>query len=353
MTDSQSEQSSGLQVALLESSFEKVKPQADQFADQFYGNLFTANPEAKPLFASTDMAKQKKMLIGSLVFVVENLRKPHALEDALKGLGSRHVKYGALPEHYPLVGNAILTTFSQLLGDDWTAETRQAWIDAYGAITEIMLSGADYDQDDVQLKSPETSAADPQPEQSGGLQVELLESSFEKVKPQADQFADQFYDNLFTANPEAKPLFASTDMAKQKKQLVASLVFVVKNLREPEALEKALKGLGSRHVKYGALPEHYPLVGNAILTTFGQLLGDDWTAATRQAWIDAYGAITEIMLSGADYNQSDIQLQAPTASGGSVASLSSEPAPKGDISWPLFGGVFAGFGILVGLILLL
>ena len=140
-----------LQVEVLEQSFEQVKPKADDFVTSFYDNLFTANPEAKPLFASTDMAKQKKMLLNSLVLVVENLRKPDVLSDALKGLGARHVKYGALPEHYPLVGNALLKTFSDYLGESWTPDVKQAWVDAYGAITTLMLEGADYPSNVTQL----------------------------------------------------------------------------------------------------------------------------------------------------------------------------------------------------------
>ncbi|MEL6496459.1 MAG: globin family protein [Cyanobacteria bacterium J06623_7] len=141
------------------------------------------------------------------------------------------------------------------------------------------------------------------------LQVELLESSFEAVKPQANEFVDSFYENLFTAHPEAKPLFEHTNMASQKKMLLNSLVMVVENLRNPDALDKALRGLGARHVKYGALPEHYPLVGGALLTTFGQYLKEQWTSETKQAWTDAYGAISEIMLDGADYSQADIALK--------------------------------------------
>ena len=83
--------------------------------------------------------------------MIENLRKPGALTEALKGLGARHVKYGALPEHYPLVGNTLLKTFEQYLGQAWTVETKQAWVEAYGLITEVMLEGADYDQAAVQL----------------------------------------------------------------------------------------------------------------------------------------------------------------------------------------------------------
>ncbi|MGK7894105.1 MAG: globin domain-containing protein, partial [Xenococcus sp. (in: cyanobacteria)] len=83
-----------------------------------------------------------------------------ALDSALRGLGARHVKYGALPEHYPLVGSALLTTFKQYLGNMWTPEVKQAWVDAYGAISDIMLDGADYTQQEIALNPvsiPETS----------------------------------------------------------------------------------------------------------------------------------------------------------------------------------------------------
>lgn len=142
-----------LQIELLEQSFEKVKPQATEFIASFYDNLFTDYPAAKPLFVHTNMSEQGNKLLMSLVLVVENLRKPDVLSNSLKGLGARHVKYGALPAHYPLVGNTLLKTFEQYLGEDWTPETKQAWVDAYEAITEIMLDGADYSQVDVQLDS--------------------------------------------------------------------------------------------------------------------------------------------------------------------------------------------------------
>ncbi|MEM9538153.1 MAG: globin family protein [Cyanobacteria bacterium P01_E01_bin.42] len=328
-----------LQAEILEKSFENIKPQANEFVNSFYENLFSANPEAKPLFGHTDMAAQKKKLLGSLVLVVENLRKPDVLSDALKGLGARHVKYGALPEHYPLVGSALLTTFEQYLGEAWTEEVRQAWVEAYGAITELMLDGADYSAKEVILDS--SSEESP-------LAAELLETSFEKIKPQADEFVNSFYANLFTANPEAKPLFSHTDMAGQKKKLLASLVLVVENVRKPDVLTESLKGLGSRHVKYGALPEHYPLVGNALLATFEQYLGMDWTEEVKQAWVKAYGVITEIMLSGADYSAEEVALKKPT-----LPPQSQSFIIENEINLGLFVGIFVGAGVLVSLMLLL
>lgn len=132
------------------------------------------------------------------------------------------------------------------------------------------------------------------------LNVELLEQSFAQIKPRAEDFVASFYENLFAAHPEAKPLFAKTNMVEQRKHLLAALVLVVQNLRKPEVLGEALKTLGAKHVRYGTAPEHYPLVGQALLTTFEQYLQQDWTPEVKQAWTDAFGAIAPLMLKGAD-----------------------------------------------------
>ena len=186
------------------------------------------------------------------------------------------------------------------------------------------------------------------------LQVELLEQSFEAIKPQANEFVNSFYDNLFTANPEAKPLFKTTDMAEQKKKLLSSLVLVVENLRKPEVLDGALRGLGARHVKYGALPEHYPLVGSALLTTFGQYLKEEWTPEVKQAWVDAYGAISEIMLDGADYSQQEIALDpvamsetAPETSAATMVAPTAEINNKAGLFTIIGGDIMGLIAILL------
>jgi hemoglobin-like flavoprotein len=140
------------------------------------------------------------------------------------------------------------------------------------------------------------------------LNVELLESSFFPIKAQETKFTDYFYTQLLTDYPELKPLFAHTDMEKQGKQLFKSLVRVVENLRSPEELSNLLKGLGTRHVKYGVLPNHYPMVGGALLNTLATCLEDAWTPETEQAWTEAYTAITQLMLSGTEYPEETLNL---------------------------------------------
>ncbi len=86
-----------LNVPLLEQSFALIRPQAQAFVDSFYRTLFTDYPEASPLFNHTNMAMQEDLLLRSLIFVVDNLHQPTVLAETLRGLGARHVHYGALP----------------------------------------------------------------------------------------------------------------------------------------------------------------------------------------------------------------------------------------------------------------
>ncbi len=131
------------------------------------------------------------------------------------------------------------------------------------------------------------------------LNVELIEKSFDRIRPCADEFSASFYENLFTDCPEARNLFARIDMEGQQKKLALTLVMVVDNIRYPDYLTQALQDLGERHVRYQTLEEHYPIVGAALLKTFESYLGAEWTDEVKQAWVEAYESITQIMLDGA------------------------------------------------------
>jgi hemoglobin-like flavoprotein len=132
-----------LDVELLESSFSQIKTQEAEFTAQFYATLFADYPGVKPLFANIHLEEQARKLFKSLVLVVDSLRNPDVLANALKGLGTRHIQYGVLPEHYPMVGKTLLKAFSICLESSWTPEIEQAWSEAYAVVTELMLSSAE------------------------------------------------------------------------------------------------------------------------------------------------------------------------------------------------------------------
>jgi len=131
------------------------------------------------------------------------------------------------------------------------------------------------------------------------LDLETLETSFDLVAPRGDALMDIFYTRLFAAAPAVEPLFAHTDMRRQRSMLLAALVLLRKSLRDLDAVTPTLRALGARHVAYGAKPEHYPVVGAVLLASMAEVAGDAWRPEYEEAWSAALVLVTGAMLDGA------------------------------------------------------
>jgi hemoglobin-like flavoprotein len=129
-------------------------------------------------------------------------------------------------------------------------------------------------------------------------QVKLVQESFAKVAPISEQAAVIFYDRLFEVAPAVKAMFPA-DMTEQRKKLMATLAVVVNGLSNLESILPAASALATRHVSYGAKPEHYPVVGGALLWTLEKGLGEAWTPEVAAAWTAAYGTLSNFMISEA------------------------------------------------------
>ncbi len=131
-----------LNVQLLRDSFEQAKPIANEIADKFYELLWQDYPSSSELFNNIEMDKQKKALINSLVFIVDNLENGDELKDYLMKMGTRHLEYGVEEEHYEWVGASLLKSFSYFFGDDWSDDLNSQWLEAYQFIAQTMQEGA-------------------------------------------------------------------------------------------------------------------------------------------------------------------------------------------------------------------
>jgi nitric oxide dioxygenase len=131
-----------LDLDALETSFDLIAPRGDELMDTFYARLFTAAPAVRPLFAGTDLRRQKAMLLGTLVLLRKSLRNLDAVVPKLRELGARHLAYGATPEHYPVVGQALIDAMAEIAGDAWQPEYRRAWAAAFDLVAGAMLDGA-------------------------------------------------------------------------------------------------------------------------------------------------------------------------------------------------------------------
>ena len=132
-----------LNISALETSFDQIAGCGDELMDVFYARLFAAAPSVKPLFAGTDLRRQKGMLLAALVLLRNSLRDLESIAPKLHDMGARHVQYGAQPEHYPVVGEVLIASMAEIAGDAWTVEYECAWTEAFGIVAGAMLEGAD------------------------------------------------------------------------------------------------------------------------------------------------------------------------------------------------------------------
>ena len=129
------------QIALVQTSFERVAPNAEAVAALFYDRLFVLDPAARRLFKG-DMREQGRKLMAMLTVVVRGLTRLDQLVPAVEALGRRHATYGVQDSQYATVGSALLWTLEQGLGPDFTPETREAWATAYGVLATTMQEAA-------------------------------------------------------------------------------------------------------------------------------------------------------------------------------------------------------------------
>lgn len=129
------------QKTLVQQSFARVAPISEQAAALFYGRLFELDPQLRSLFRG-DMKEQGRKLMQMLAVAVNGLDRLEELVPAVQALGRRHLGYGVEDGHYETVGEALLWTLQQGLGDAFTADTRQAWAEVYGLLAATMRSAA-------------------------------------------------------------------------------------------------------------------------------------------------------------------------------------------------------------------
>jgi nitric oxide dioxygenase len=126
------------EITLVQSSFRKIVPIAEQAAALFYARLFELNPALRGMFRG-DMHEQGRKLMSMIGMAVASLGQLETLAPAIRALGVRHRNYGAFDEHYASVGAALLWTLQKGLGDDFTPEVSAAWTTTYSLLATTMI----------------------------------------------------------------------------------------------------------------------------------------------------------------------------------------------------------------------
>ena len=107
--------------------------------DVFYSKLFFDNPELRKMFPE-NMEGQYRKILDMLNTIIERLEKIDELKGDIVSLAKRHKGYGVKPEHYSMVGIALIWTLQKRLGTAWTEEVRSAWVNCYAILSGTMIT---------------------------------------------------------------------------------------------------------------------------------------------------------------------------------------------------------------------
>lgn len=128
------------QAHLVQNTFDMVAAlPVETVGSLFYSRLFSIAPDVRPLFSRTTTPEQSRKLLAMLAYMVARLDNPDSLVADLTKLAQRHIRYGVKDRHYDLVGEALLWTLEQGLGNAWTEEIKHAWVACYTLLATIML----------------------------------------------------------------------------------------------------------------------------------------------------------------------------------------------------------------------
>ena len=108
------------------------------------------------------------------------------------------------------------------------------------------------------------------------------------VAAHAEQITARFYPRMFTEHPELLRVFNQGNQAtgEQSKALAGSVVAYAVHLIDPEApsFDHVLRRIAFKHVSLGIRPEQYTIVGQHLLASVGEVLGDAVTPEVAAAW---------------------------------------------------------------------
>lgn len=140
---------------------------------------------------------------------------------------------------------------------------------------------------------------------------DIIRQTVPLLEQHGEQLADRFYKNMFRNNPEVNVFFnpAHQQSGAQQHALAAAICAYARHIDNPGQLRQAIEVIFHKHVSLGVKPEHYPIVGNNLLLTLREVLGEAATTEVIEGWTEAYGVLAGIFIDIEDdlYQQQQIK----------------------------------------------
>ncbi|MCK9372224.1 MAG: globin domain-containing protein [Sulfuricurvum sp.] len=125
-------------ITAIKETIPLVSQEAENVTTRMYEILFSKYPETKPLFANATSDQHKK-LAGAIAAFAGNIDNLGALGNAVEKMAQSHVNTNVKPEHYPMVADALISAMGDVLGEAFTEERKNAWVEAYTFLANILM----------------------------------------------------------------------------------------------------------------------------------------------------------------------------------------------------------------------
>lgn len=130
-------------------------------------------------------------------------------------------------------------------------------------------------------------------------QLRLIRQSFDVLRNDMAHPSAFFYDDLFARAPHLRTLFRD-DLAGQGMKFMSTLAVLVDNLHKPEDLAARYHELGKTHARLGVTQDMFEPMGEALLATIRNALGERYTIDIETAWRVAYQDLAAALIGRGD-----------------------------------------------------
>lgn len=129
-------------------------------------------------------------------------------------------------------------------------------------------------------------------------QIQLVKATAPVFKEHGITITKHFYKRMLGGNPELNNIFNSAHQATgaQPAALAHAVFAYAANIDNLGALTKAVSIIGHKHCSLNILPEQYPIVGENLLASVKEVLGDAVGDDTLEAWRLAYQLLADILI---------------------------------------------------------
>lgn len=127
-------------IDIVKSTAPILQEHGETLTKHFYKRMFSHNPEVAPYFnpANQTEGTQQRALAGAICAYAANIDNLEVLGGAVELIAQKHASLMIKPEHYPIVGENLLASIREVLGEGATDDVINAWGEAYGFLVDIL-----------------------------------------------------------------------------------------------------------------------------------------------------------------------------------------------------------------------